>query len=630
MLEKFLPFFSITWAKKYAGKSKFTAILLKPAGDGQRLFSKDREILLIITKYNTLFPRLLDQAERVRREVGITRVDPVLLFVTGSGEIFEKETQDFNNRMDQLNIIIPFMNEAVLEDSEGHCVERQIKKYRQFKDLFDISDPVSEDIYYFGRQDFTKDVSDRLRRGNNIGIFGLRKMGKTSLIKRCEKIIGTYRDAKIVYIDLQNAALYRMRWWEVLEDISIRMGNNIKSKFNEENGAKRFGNFIRKMDDGKRYIVAFDEIEHICPGIASADHWNNDFIELWKTLRSIQIENKSKLSYLVSGVNASVVETSHIGEIDNPLFSMVSVMYMPEFSNSESGLMIDTIGSYMGVDFDDDSKIFINERFGGHPLLIRLACSRLFQKYDSPDSGDIIITESYVKSHISSIESDLYRFATHIIFVLEKWYPNEYSMLEWLSQGETEVFADLARKHPEYVSHLKNYRIIDSDSLQIKINLIMKYLSNRLSGKIKDDTDIMSDWQDITAIRNTIEPLLRKFIKATLKYKYGKDGWIKKVLAAVPEKDREKLVGIDADDILQSRLYLLNLREIINKYWDDFKFLESGEKRNQISKNSMLIFIDTINNNRQDAHAKDVSPIEMDALRISSRNIKLVLEDYLS
>lgn len=65
---------------------------------------------------------------------------------------------------------------------------------RQFfysRDFFDVTDPVSTDAQFFARYKLVDDVSDTLLTGQSVGIFGLRKIGKTSVLDRIIKKINS-------------------------------------------------------------------------------------------------------------------------------------------------------------------------------------------------------------------------------------------------------------------------------------------------------------------------------------------------------------------------------------------------------------------------------------------------------
>src|SRR5207248_8668487 len=105
-----------------------------------------------------------------------------------------------------------------------------------------------------------------------------------------------------------------------------------------------------------------------------SDHWNDDFVPFWKHLRAIQTVDRP-ISFLIAGVNALATELASIGTQDNPLFSLVGSRYIPPFDRTETREMVRTLGGYMGMHFADDAYDYLTTNYGGHPLLIRLACS---------------------------------------------------------------------------------------------------------------------------------------------------------------------------------------------------------------------------------------------------------------
>jgi predicted AAA+ superfamily ATPase len=159
-------------------------------------------------------------------------------------------------------------------------------------------------------------------------VFGLRKAGKTSLIFRVKRIIEADGTGFLCYFDLEDQDLYQKRWWSLLEHIARGLPKaNVKEGFTEEDGSRLFREALgrsRKAHPKNKTIIALDEIEHISPGerLRMRSHWDNDFIEFWKTLRAIQNENRH-VSFLICGVNGTVIETPTYQGHDNPVFSMV-------------------------------------------------------------------------------------------------------------------------------------------------------------------------------------------------------------------------------------------------------------------------------------------------------------------
>src|SRR5439155_1471102 len=81
---------------------------------------------------------------------------------------------------------------------------------------FDIEQALVGDTYFFGRQSFVLDLLDRFKRGENTGLFGLRKSGKTSAIFKLKRLVDADSSGTVVYVDAQNPQVYGLRWWELL------------------------------------------------------------------------------------------------------------------------------------------------------------------------------------------------------------------------------------------------------------------------------------------------------------------------------------------------------------------------------------------------------------------------------
>ena len=66
-------------------------------------------------------------------------------------------------------------------------------------DPYDESKPVEDPTWFYGRTDFLQDLPAALRQGQHAAIFGLRKVGKTSLVKLLQDQLR--QSAPAVYVD---------------------------------------------------------------------------------------------------------------------------------------------------------------------------------------------------------------------------------------------------------------------------------------------------------------------------------------------------------------------------------------------------------------------------------------------
>jgi len=105
-------------------------------------------------------------------------------------------------------------------------------------------------------------------------------------------------------------------------------------------------------------------------------HWKTDFIKFWQTFWAVQSRYRNICTIIV-GVNPYPLEIDTIGGIQNPLFGIVPPVYLCGLAFDDMKMMVRTLGKRMGLRFDQTSLEYIYARYGGHPLLTRLACSIL-------------------------------------------------------------------------------------------------------------------------------------------------------------------------------------------------------------------------------------------------------------
>ena len=635
VLKSFLNDFDVNWGKDTSG---VTAFYLRPASHIQEMFGLDREILLLHSNYN-IDGRIFNTASQILSEDSAkNRLDPlVFIIVSPSPDLFRKvERMAIDNA--QARVAVPFAQHECVGVENSALISQRFQKYLSSRDLFDYELPIATDLYFFGRNESVVELRDSVRRGVNVGLFGLRKTGKTSLIFKLQRALKEDQGGELIYIDCQNAAVYQSRWWELTQEIINRLSGTQGKPVTEATAATVLQKTVTKLarrNPGKRFVIALDEIEHISPNIGMRKHWDNDFLDFWKTLRAIQNTNRH-LSFLVAGVNATVVETPTYSGHDNPLFSLIKTKYIPSFERGEVKQMVSTLGRYMGLHFSEDVFDYLHLRYGGHPLLIRLACS---YTHKSLDKASLPVTVVRQRLEMSEQECDqsLFAHANHILGVLTEWYPEEYEMLEYLAEGKLEQFADVAEELPQYAEHLKQYRLVSGVPPKFTMPVLGQFVKarararNRVAArKQKDRThEDLSKLLEVSALRNELEPRLRRFVKRVLKAHMGSERWIDPILQTIPDGRRKKLMGVDRDTILSDHLFLLDLIQLIHSQWKYFEVLDKGPKGTNISKEKFTVLLDYVNDHREDAHAKAISDLDMATLRTIVPLLERIVDQYL-
>lgn len=330
------------------------------------------------------------------------------------------------------------------------------------RDLFAVESPLTSDSLFYGRDQLVAGLFDRFRQGQNSGIFGLRRIGKTSILHAVERRVQAAHEAGTAYIDLRGC--FSMRWWDLLahmvkEAVKVaKVPSSARRKilaiaegYNDSNAGIAFRNDIEELLSrlpGKKFLLLLDEIENITFDLSPAAHWEQeDFLPFVSALQSTHQGLHGSFAFVLAGVNPFAVEADRIGKYANPLFSTTRSFFVRPFPPPVLREMVISIGRHMGIAASDES--FFEElirQYGGHPFLTRKACSQLSQYVKERPAT---FTASLLNEHRQQIEYVLRENAGQILNVLEDWYPNEYELLKDLATGESTQYSEFARETPE-------------------------------------------------------------------------------------------------------------------------------------------------------------------------------------
>lgn len=624
---------------KLGYNSEYEFIVVEPTSTYEDLFNLNKEIVVVFSTYPSLQPRTLDVFEKINNRFSALRLEKICGILVSKDPNIETSLLNLTKSEPESQIIIPFRYSELQDNPDEYFIRNRFRKYFYSRDLFAFESPLRKDIYFFGRNDLIQTIINRCKSGENSGLFGLRKTGKTSVIYGIERSLIKEGITPIV-IDCQNTSFNQRRWFEALHYVckitkdqlnlkNIKLPN--ESDFNEKNSAIHTENFFRrcrKEVDWSLFFI-FDEIENISRITSPALHWSQgiDFVLFWQTLRSIFQIGENLISYLIVGTNPSCIEVPKIEKIDNPIFNHFTPLYMPGFDVRDTTEMVDRLGSGMGLKFDDIIYSKLTEDFGGHPFLIRHVCSLLSKELNNLDRPVNVDRGVYQNAKIKFIHSHS-NYLDMILGVLEVFYPEEFEMLIMLACDDYKNFNELAELHHSFTEHLLGYGLIQKkiSGYDFKIDSVKEYLLQRSKYK-KRTTTLSEKWQEISERRNHAEVKLRKIVKIQLKAVKGSDDARQIVLDIFGGKRKFELAGLNYNNLFdpnESEIYFLDLAKIISKEWEIFKNIFSNSKREIFQR------LDFINQSRIDAHAKDITDEEFAYFRICMEKIEKDLEEFFS
>ncbi len=622
----------ITFARVAAFKdSVYSYVFARPTQELNESFRLEREVLILFTRDTMFEARALDFVDKTMFEFQ-NRLDKLcFLLVSQDGKIREK-IRLLTAQEPETRLIVPFSYDEFIDDHPENLVMGRLKEFFYGRDLFAFESPLQNDTYFFGRSSTVQFFYDKYKSGENSGLFGLRKIGKTSVLFALKRYLN-FRDEFAVFIDCQEPSLHKRRWYEVLE-LVIRntasalwseKGINVEMNqlYTEKDASIFFEQDLLKIYDAlakKRLLLIFDEIENITFGISPTEHWNKgeDFILFWQSIRSIFQKNPSIFSFFIAGVNPRIVETPQINQLDNPIYRMITPVYLKFFDAPQVREMVSTIGKYMGLEFDEEIYTYLTEDYGGHPFLIRQVCSKIHNL--TTQSRPICVSKYEYRNQKDGFDNSLRDYVELIVEVLRRWYPKEYKLLEMLAIGNKEAFREHASASSMLIQHLIGYNLVEfsANNYHLKIKAVGDYLSEH-SNLVRKVSELEDKWAEVTKRRNAFEMNLKRCIKLVVKAKYGavkgKDDFLNVSVQDEKRKPRLQVLGFDQLFTNDAELYFDELRRYVSNRWSDFE-------RIFLDKELFDTYTTLVNKHRIDAHAKTIDD--------HTYNIVIIALDWLN
>ncbi len=377
------------------------------------------------------------------------------------------------------------------------------------RDVFAVEVPVSGDGF-FGREHEFRRFAQLVREKHHVGIFGLRKMGKTSFLRQLRRV---HPDDLIVYADMQGLSVREMPyvWWWLgralghdLEERDPDLAGKVKlelgraARFNsvhqvERNAGRFHGDILRVLDafddaaksrpgvPGGRIILAIDEVEYLLP---IGEGWVPGGADLFAWARGVAQETEGRVLTVVAGANPLVAELPRIGERDNPVFQQYRELYVPPLRQAECDDMIVSLSQRMGIRFDPDALEVIYRETAGHPFLTRRLCSWVIARDEHPKR----VEAAMVEESLAGFVSDQSVVFDEILDRLKRQFPLEYDILEFIHEGVAcahEISGLIDRPADSALKHLKGYQLVeltDDDRYRLRFGLLRRWL-DRVKGR---------------------------------------------------------------------------------------------------------------------------------------------------
>ncbi|GFE73509.1 AAA family ATPase [Novosphingobium sp. TCA1] len=494
LLTPFLTCFDVTWGTRYQRqKIDFSAYFLAPEQTVKDQFGIDAEILLIMSDFSELQNRTMQAIDEFMKSLPARgRIDPTTVFLVSPDPKLREWVASYAALNPQFRVTIALSHDEIKAGrGNPYFLRAAMSEQLYARDLFNDQLPLKSDTFFFGRDKIAAEFVTAVKTSNNRGLFGLRKTGKTSLLFKVRRM-AQQDGAKVLYYDCKDPAIRTLGWTDFLEQIisDIHKVYGRRPKQREGHVSRYFKEIVGDLCQDSNLCIIFDEIEWVSPVAIIDTHWHKDFVPFWQTMWTTQSEHR-QLSFIVAGVNPEVTERAEVDGVQNPLFGIIAPVYLTGWDESDVRSMLHKFGKRMGLKFDSDAVVYMYKRYGGHPLLTRMAGSYVNAAISAKNAArPARIPTKDLQEGEGEREAEIMYYCHHIVSELSKFYPDEYEMLKWLATGNEADFHDFAANGNQ-IRHLRDYGLIKPSAngrTEIEIPVLARYIMDeqRRSDKAED------------------------------------------------------------------------------------------------------------------------------------------------
>jgi hypothetical protein len=594
---------------------RYVTLFCKPTRTISDSLLLNREVLVIITKYDNLDPRTISVIKDIIKDRSPQLATEVAIVIHSESGGDSKLRQWGK---EQAIKIVPIFRPKGSAHSAEITLRQQLSASLLSVDPFQVTGPVSDDLDFFGRKNDALDILRQLESGRIRAIFGMRKIGKTSFINRIIALAREKGTMRVAMIDCSLKDFNKLNAQEALR-VLARV-----SKFAANRGYAHVSEALQRSEDGlipvfsdlwlkekiAPLVIVFDEVDYITPGSPSSPHWSEHFNEFWREFRVLVQEAQRHgvlISILVSGVSSKYFREESINGIENSALYFIPDEYLPPFSRKGSQAMIVELSRRCGLRFSTESSDKIASVCADLPFWIRMAGSYIHRSIDSdlrPQSVAIDATNQLLDNFIKSDGAELARVALQH---LRNVYPEVVSLLHnCIEAGRMPVSQSRLLIRYGLASQVGDNAVVTSDLLIAglrELQTITPALTKGMDTTTQQSLNLSADeWGEELAVinrrRNNLERAMRQLVRFTLKVetKAGVN-WTTLVLQSLPTNRREVLNSLSASALMDS-LFWLELDNIITKNWTYFEKIFGDQAR---FKSVMQLI-----NDRPDSHAKNI------------------------
>jgi predicted AAA+ superfamily ATPase len=218
--------------------ANYKYFLIKPTDNYREMFNIEREIVVIFSDYVNFEPRSLDAIDHAQGKYNQLRIEKICAILISKDILLEQKVSELLKSDKEYQVIVPFTFDELLKPNpDAFFFRNRFKNHFYTRDIFAYQSALKKDIYFFGRNDLIHRIVNRHKSGDNSGLFGLRRTGKTSVIHGITRSLENSGNIAVV-IDCQDTAFHKRKWNHNNEDAHLSLQKVIPKIIKELAGIK--------------------------------------------------------------------------------------------------------------------------------------------------------------------------------------------------------------------------------------------------------------------------------------------------------------------------------------------------------------------------------------------------------
>jgi hypothetical protein len=337
--------------------------------------------------------------------------------------------------------------------------------------LFDLRSP-AEGAQYFGRVREFAEVERYVLAGRSIGLWGLRKIGKTSLLRRlASKHHSPAADQPMVLLLDLTARAYGEptirgvhRALDAVLDRALCPGSG--------NAVERLAALVRARTG--KVVLAIDEYERLLDGSIPAV----DGVLFLEALRGLAQSTRDQFAIILAGRDRRFVATARIDGRDNPMYRFLTDLPVGGLDDDSAREMLRKLGRRMGLDLHHEALNRCVRETGGHPMLLRTLGDLIDRGVPVERRQPYVVQRAEVESKLDEFSYEAAEDYRELLLAAGELTDGGDALLIAAAHDER-AFSD--RSARSVIVELRRFGILSEDSQSFRIDGFRRWLSDNMT-----------------------------------------------------------------------------------------------------------------------------------------------------